>query len=120
MSAGAHDAYLSACEPAARDRLLAIREVIEAAVPGATRTMAYRMPALRKGPGKGRVMAYFADFRHHIGLYPPVTAPVELVAELAPYAGPKGNLAFPHKEPLPLDLIGRAGAALAAQYGAAS
>lgn len=112
VSADAHDAYLATCDDAARQRLLAIRSAIESAVPGTIRCMAYQMPALRKG----RVIAYFASFKQHIGLYPPVTAPAELVAELAPYAGPKGNLSFPHKAPLPLDLITRAGAALAAQY----
>lgn len=108
----AHDAYLATCDEAARTRLLAIRAVIEAAVPGTTRTMAYQMPALRKG----RIVAYFASFKHHIGIYPPVKGPPALVAELAPYAGPKGNLSFPHKEPLPLELIGRVGAALAGLY----
>jgi uncharacterized protein YdhG (YjbR/CyaY superfamily) len=117
MSADAHDGYLGTCDPVARERLLAIRAAIESAVPDTSRTMAYQTPALRKGPGKGRVIAYFASFRHHIGIYPPVTAPAGLVAELAPYAGPKGNLAFPHKDPLPVELIGRVGAALAAQYG---
>ncbi len=108
----AHDAYLATCDEAARIRLLAIRAVIEEAAGTATRCMAYQMPALRKG----RVIAYFASFKHHIGIYPPVKAPPELVAELAPYAGPKGNLSFPHKDPLPLDLIGRVGAALAGHY----
>ncbi len=108
----AHDSYLATCDEAARKRLLAIRAVIEAAVPGTTRTMAYKMPALRKG----RIMAYFASFKHHVGIYPPIKSPSELVAELAPYAGPKGNLSFPHKQKLPLELIGRVGAALAGQY----
>ncbi len=112
MSADAHDAYLGSCDETARARLLAIRSAIEAAVPGTIRCMAYQMPALKKG----RVIAYFASFKQHIGLYPPVTAPANLVADLAPYAGPKGNLSFPHQAPLPLDLITRAGAALAAQY----
>lgn len=107
-----HAAYLATCDEAARARLLAIRDVIESAAPGTTRCIAYQMPALRKG----RVVAYFASFKHHIGIYPPVREPAELVAELAPYAGPKGNLAFPHKDPLPLELIGRVGAALAGQY----
>ena len=107
-----HADYLATCEPAARQRLLAIRAELETRVPGTTRCMAYRMPALRKG----RIVAYFAVFKHHIGIYPPVTAPPGLVAELAPYAGPRGNLSFAHKDPLPLDLIGRVGAALAAQY----
>jgi len=107
-----HAAHLAACTPAARERLIAVREVLEAAVPGAERTMAYQMPAIRQG----RIIAYFAAFKQHIGIYPPVREPAELVAELAPYAGPKGNLSFPHKAELPLDLIGRVGKALAAQY----
>lgn len=81
-------------------------------MPGAERTIAYQMPALRKG----RIVAYFAAFRQHIGIYPPVKSPPDLVAELAPYAGPKGNLSFLHRDELPIDLIGRVGAALAAQY----
>jgi uncharacterized protein YdhG (YjbR/CyaY superfamily) len=112
VPAEAHDAYLATCDESAQTRLLAIRDAIEGAAPGTSRCMAYQMPALRKG----RVIAYFAVFKHHIGIYPPVTAPAELVAELAPFAGPKGNLSFPHKADLPLDLIGRVGAALAVKY----
>lgn len=111
-----HGAYLAACTPDARARLLAIREEWERRIPGTTRCIAYRMPALRKGAGKGRVIAYFAAFKQHVGIYPPVKGPPALVAKVAPYAGPKGNLAFPHKDPLPLDLIGRVGEALAAAY----
>jgi len=107
-----HADYLDRCEPAVRERLLAIRAAIEQAVPGTTRCISYKMPALRKG----RVIAYFAGFKRHIGIYPPVSGPPELVADLAPFAGPKGNLAFPHDAELPLELIGRLGAALAAQY----
>ncbi len=107
-----HGAYLAACDPAVRERLIAVRAALEAAVPGAQRVIAYKMPALRKGP----IVAYFAAFKQHIGVYPPVTVPPELVAELAPFAGPRGNLSFAHCDPLPLELIGRVGAALAAQY----
>jgi len=111
-----HADYFAACEPAARERLEAIRRGAEQRVPGAERSMAYKMPALRKG----RVFVYFAAFKQHVGIYPPVTAPAALVAELEPWRGPKGNLSFPHKEPLPIDLIGRAIEALAAQYGESS
>lgn len=119
MSAGEdpHAAYLAACEPEARARLLAVRAEWERRIAGTSRCIAYQMPALRAGGPKGRVIAYFASFRHHLGICPPVKGPPGLLAELAPYAGPKGNLAFPHKDPLPLDLIGRVGEALAAQYG---
>lgn len=93
--------------------MLAIRRQIEERVPGTTRCIAYKMPALRKGC----VFTYFAAFKHHIGIYPPVMQPQSLVVELLRWRGPKGNLSFPHDEPLPLELIGRAGEALAAAYG---
>jgi len=107
-----HAAYLAACDPAARERLLAIRAEVERRVPAATRAIAYQMPALRLG----KVFFYFAAFRHHVGIYPPLHGPPDLLAEIALYAGPKGNLSFPHRDPLPLDLIGRVGEQLARQY----
>jgi uncharacterized protein YdhG (YjbR/CyaY superfamily) len=107
-----HEDYLARATPEARERLLAIRAEAERRVPDAERCIAYQMPALRKG----RVFFYFAAFKQHIGVYPPVKQPASLVEELAPYAGPKGNLSFPLAEPLPLDLIGRVVEALAAQY----
>lgn len=114
MTAGddPHAAYLAACDPAARDRLLAIRAEAERRLPQATRCIAYQMPALKAG----RVFFYFAAFKHHIGVYPPVHGPAGLLDEIAPYAGPKGNPAFPHEAPLPLDLIGRVAQGLAQQY----
>jgi uncharacterized protein YdhG (YjbR/CyaY superfamily) len=107
-----HAESLAAAYPDIRRRLEDIRTAAERAVPGTERCIAYKMPALRKG----RVFIYFAAFKHHIGIYPPVNEPAGLVEELAPWRGPKGNLSFPHKEPLPLDLIGRVAGALARQY----
>lgn len=110
-----HADYLAACDPMARERLLAIRAEWERRLPDTVRCMSYAMPALRESGRKGRVIGFFATFRHHVGIYPPLRQPAALVAELAPFAGPKGNLAFAHKDPLPLDLIGRVGEGLAAQ-----
>ena len=112
MSEDAHDALLADVASEPRARLEAIRAEAERRVSGTQRCVAYKMPALKKG----RVFLYFAAFRRHIGIYPPVAGPAALVEELAPYRGPKGNLSFPHDEPLPLDLIGRVAEALAAQY----
>lgn len=113
-----HVDYLAACPPEARARLLAIRAEWERRIPGTTRVISYRMPALREAGPRGRVIGFFAAFRHHTGIYPPLKGPPDLLAALARFAGPKGNLAFPHAEPLPLDLIGRVGEALAAQLAA--
>ncbi len=51
------------------------------AVPTATETISYRMPAFSLG---GRMLIYFAAFKKHIGLYPPVRGDAKLVREVAP------------------------------------
>ncbi len=107
-----HEDYFADCPAESKRRLEAIRAEAERRVEGTARVISYKMPAL----SKGRVFLYFAAFKNHIGIYPPVTAPSELVDELAPYRGPKGNLAFPLADPLPIELIGRVAEALAAQY----
>jgi uncharacterized protein YdhG (YjbR/CyaY superfamily) len=109
---GSHEDYLVSV-PEHRDRLdLILNEVIER-VPDAKPVISYNMPAYRRA----RIFFYVAAFRKHVGIYPPLTDDAALVAETTPYRGPKGNLAFPHDAPLPMDLIGRVVQALAAQYG---
>ena len=69
----------------------------------AKEVISYKMPAFTQGG----ILVYFAAFKAHIGLYPPVRGDAALEKELAPYAGEKGNLRFPLDEPVPLDLIER-------------
>ena len=114
MKPTTHEDYLAGIPEPARQRLLEIQTIVAAQHPDATRCISYGMPAFR---GR-RVYFYFAAFRKHIGVYPPVTQDAALVAELAPWRGPKGNLSFPLDKPLPLDLIGRVAAALRRQYDA--
>ncbi|UJW80911.1 iron chaperone [Hydrogenophaga sp. SL48] len=114
MTFATHEAYFATLAPAVRERLERIQQTVERRVPGAQRCISYQMPAFRQR----RVFFYFAAFKKHIGVYPPVTDDVALIAETARYRGPKGNLSFPLNEALPLDLIGRVAEALAAQYAA--
>ena len=53
------------------------------------------------------VLLYFAAFKKHIGLYPPVRGDAKLEIAIAPYAGKKGNLQFPLDQPIPYGLIGK-------------
>ena len=110
-----HEDYFAECPPEARARLERIQREVERRVPGAARCIAYQMPAFRQQ----RVFFYFAAFKKHIGIYPPVTQDAALIAETAPFRGPKGNLSFPHGEDLPLELIGRIAEALDRQYSTA-
>ncbi|MBK8324047.1 MAG: DUF1801 domain-containing protein [Betaproteobacteria bacterium] len=109
-----HEDYFAECTAESRDRLASIQREVERRVPGAVRCIAYQMPAFRQQ----RVFFYFAAFKKHVGIYPPVTQDAAIIAETAPYRGPKGNLSFPHGEELPLELIGRIAEALARQYSA--
>lgn len=80
-----------------------VRETIRRAAPEATETISYRMPAFRQHG----ILVYFAAWKKHIGLYPPISGDKALEKAVARYAGPKGNLQFPLDEPMPLDLIER-------------
>ena len=95
------DAYIAGFPPAVQDVLRRIREVARNAAPEAEEIISYRMPALRQGG----ILVYFAAFKHHIGLYPPVSGDAEIERAIAPYAGEKGNLRFPLDRPIPYDLI---------------
>jgi uncharacterized protein YdhG (YjbR/CyaY superfamily) len=97
------DAYIAALPPKARAALRKVRTALRKAAPDAEETISYRIPALR---GNG-ILVYFAAFKNHIGIFPPVRGDERLDAALARYRGPKGNLRFPLDEPLPLALIAR-------------
>jgi uncharacterized protein YdhG (YjbR/CyaY superfamily) len=97
------DEYIAASAPTVRAILREIRRVVRAAAPGAGELISYRMPAFRQCG----ILVYFAAFKSHIGLFPPVRGDAKLAKALAPYAGPKGNLKFPLDEPMPYALIRR-------------
>jgi uncharacterized protein YdhG (YjbR/CyaY superfamily) len=106
------DAYIASADPDVRPILEEIRTTIKRAIPDATEAISYQMPAFKRKS----VFIYFAAFKHHIGVYPPVGGDEALSAELARYRGPKGNLKFPLSEPIPYALIGRVAQALAQEY----
>ena len=107
-----HEEYFAAAPTQARPLLERIQRAVQQRLPDAQRCIGYSMPAFRQQ----RIFFYFAAFKNHIGVYPPVSDDPALVAELAPYRGPKGNLTFPYRQHLPLDLIVRVAVALAKQY----
>ena len=89
-----------------------IRRVVKLAVPQAQETISYRMPAFKLK----RIFFYFAAFKKHVGVYPPVTGDERLKKELLPFSNDKGNLKFPLNAPIPYELIARVAAALSVQY----
>ena len=107
-----HEDYFAQCTAEARALLLQVQYEVETQVPGAARCIGYSMPAFRQE----RIFFYFAAFKKHLGIYPPLTRDEALISETTRFRGPKGNLSFPYTQPLPLELIGRVAKALAAQY----
>ncbi len=97
------DKYIAASSPEVREILKRIRDTIAAAAPSAEQLISYRMPAFFQGG----ILIYFAAFKNHIGVYPPVSGDPRLEKALARFAGPKGNLRFPLDRPIPYDLIKR-------------
>jgi len=97
------DAYIAAAPIEVRPILKRIRRTVAAAAPEAKEIVSYRMPAFRLHG----ILLYIGAFKHHIGLFPPVTGDAKLAKALAPYAGPKGNLRFPLDQPIPYALIRR-------------
>jgi len=97
------DEYIEGFPPEVQAILQRVRQVVREAAPLAQEVISYRMPALKQ---RG-ILIFFAAFKGHIGLYPPVAGDARLKKAIAPYAGEKGNLRFPYDKPIPYKLIAR-------------
>lgn len=97
------DEYIAAFSPDVQRILQSVRKVVREAAPEAQEVISYRMPALKQDG----ILVYFAAFKNHVGLYPPVTGDPEIERAKAPYEGEKKNLRFPFDKPIPYDLIAR-------------
>ena len=97
------DEYIAAFSPEVQSILKKIRVTIRKAAPVAREKISYKMPAFALDGD----LIYFAAFKNHIGVFPPVRGDKKLSQELYRYRGEKGNLKFPLDEPIPYELIAR-------------
>ena len=97
------DTYIAGFSSKVQSILKKIRSTVRKAAPKAKEKISYRMPAFFQDGA----LIYFAAFKNHIGIFPPVRGDATLLKQLAPYRGPKGNLKFSLDEPMPYDLIRR-------------
>jgi uncharacterized protein YdhG (YjbR/CyaY superfamily) len=104
--------YINAFNPEVKAILNEILRVAKAAVPSSQEVISYKIPALKQE----KCFFYFAAFKKHIGIYPPIKNNESLIAELKPFANEKGNLKFKLSEPIPYDLIARIALSLSLQY----
>ncbi len=96
-------AYIATFPPRVQAILRKIRATVAATAPEASEKISYRMPAF----AQDGILIYFAAFKNHIGIFPPVSGDPRLERSLSRYMGPKGNLKFPLDEPVPYHLIKR-------------
>ena len=97
------DEYIAESDPKVQPILKKIRSIVRKLAPKATERISYGMPCFRL---EGDFF-YFAAFKAHIGLFPPVRGDAQLMKDVARYAGPKGNLRLPLDERIPYGLITR-------------
>ena len=97
------DEYIAAFSPEVQSILEKIRLTIRQAAPEAEEKISYKMPAFTLDGD----LIYFAAFKKHIGIFPPVQGDEKLSKQISRYRGEKRNLKFPLDEPIPYALIGR-------------
>ena len=91
------DDYIAECPRTVQPILRKIRAIVRKEAPGATEKISYGMPAFFLDGA----LLYYAPFKNHIGIYPPVKGDPELKMALAPHRGGKGNLKFDLEKPMP-------------------
>ena len=93
------DEYIAAQSTEARPRLRELRSIIRDAVPEATESISYGMPAYKL---ETRAV-YFAAAKHHCALYG--TPLKDFAEELGGYTTLKGTLQLPLDQPVPAELV---------------
>ena len=68
------DAYIAGFPSDVQSILEQVRQTIRRAAPDATETISYQMPAFRQHG----ILVYFAAWKKHIGLYPPISGDTAL------------------------------------------
>ena len=95
------DAYIAAAPREVRGKLKELRATIKKTAPNSEERISYRMPYYHY---RGR-LAYFAVFRHHIGLYIPTPVVEEHKRELRNYETARATIRFPLDKKLPAGII---------------
>jgi uncharacterized protein YdhG (YjbR/CyaY superfamily) len=116
------DAYLAALPVDQRDALITLRQHLADLLPGHAECLSYAMPGFREPGSRGKMVAGYAAFARHLGLYPHSGSVIPaLLAECVGFKTSKSGVLFSPDRPLPATLVERIvrarQAELAAGYG---
>lgn len=100
------EAYLSACRPDQAAALRDLRARLAALLPGHIEVMSYAMPGFRAPGAKGKMVAGYAAFAQHLGLYPHSGSVIPMI-DCAPFKTSKSGILFTPGQPIPQDLLER-------------
>jgi uncharacterized protein YdhG (YjbR/CyaY superfamily) len=95
------NAYIKAQPKERQEGLKELRDIIRKAAPDAEEGISYKMPTFKLGG----ILACFAAYKKHFGLYAMPSAVVYFKEELKNYVTSKGTIQFPIDKPLPSALI---------------
>jgi uncharacterized protein YdhG (YjbR/CyaY superfamily) len=100
------DAYLATLPPAQFHALQDLRTLIAARLPGHIEVISYAMPGFRQPGPKGKMVAGYAAFARHLGLYPHSGSVIPRI-DCTPFKTSKSGVLFTPDHPLPAALVHR-------------
>lgn len=100
------DGYISAQTQAFRAALQTLRAQLIALLPDHIECLSYAMPGLRQPIPNGKMVAGYAAFTHHLGLYPHSGSIIPQI-DCTPFKTSKSGVLFTPDAPLPLALVER-------------
>ena len=96
------DQYIAGFDAEVQKRLETIRKLVHDPLPEAVESISYQMPAFRYN---GKILAYFAAFKNHIGFYATPESNLAFKEELSGYKTTKGAIQLPYDKPTPIELL---------------
>jgi len=97
------EAYLAALPSASRGAMDTLRAAIRSAIPEATETISYQMPAFRH---LDKVLVSYGAFKDHVSLFPMSMAVIRAHEdELGDRHTGKGTIQFDLRKPIPATLV---------------
>ena len=98
------EAYLSVLPAAQQAALRKLRATLARLLPDHIECLSYAMPGFRQPGPKGRMVAGYAAFARHLGLYPHSGSVIPNL-DCAPFKTSKSGVLFTPAQPLPDSLV---------------